>query len=68
VHIENDGGEETLNIKPSGIAVKAGEEIVVETPGAGGYGDPAKRDAEAVEEDRRSGRFSAGWLKERYGE
>ncbi len=67
VHIDNDGGEETLDIKPSGIAVKAGEEIVVETPGAGGYGDPAKRDAEAVEKDRRSGKFSAGWLKEKYG-
>jgi N-methylhydantoinase B len=67
VHIDGNGREETLDIKPSGIAVKAGDQIVVETPGAGGYGDPATRDADAVEEDRRSGKFSAAWLKEKYG-
>ena len=59
-------GERTLDIKPSGIAVKAGERIVVETPGAGGYGPPARRDAAALEEDRRSGKFGGTWLRERY--
>jgi N-methylhydantoinase B len=66
-HIDTAGTARTLDIKPSGITVKAGEEIVVETPGAGGYGDPAKRDPDAVEEDRRSGKFSAAWLKDKYG-
>jgi N-methylhydantoinase B len=60
-------GETTLDIKPSSIVVKQGEEIVVETPGAGGYGDPAKRAPAAVEEDRRSGKFGEAWLKEKYG-
>jgi len=67
VHVFGDGREETLNIKPSGIVVKAGEEVVVETPGAGGYGLPEKRDPAAVEEDRRSGKFRAAWLKAAYG-
>jgi len=66
-HIDASGKARTLDIKPSGIAVKAGEEIVVETPGAGGYGDPAKRTSEALEEDRRSGKFGAAWLKAKYG-
>ena len=66
LHIDGAGHEETLDIKPSGIVVKAGEQIVVETPGAGGYGDPATRDPAAVEEDRRSGKFGAAWLKAKY--
>ena len=52
---------------PALIVVKAGERILVETPGAGGYGPPAERDPAALEEDRRSGKFGAAWLKERYG-
>lgn len=66
-HIDTAGKETTLDIKPSGIVVKAGERIVVETPGAGGYGPPAARDPAALEEDRRSGKFGAAWIKERYG-
>jgi N-methylhydantoinase B len=56
-----------LEIKPSGIVLKAGERIVVETPGAGGYGPPEDRAPAALEEDRRSGKFGAAWLRERYG-
>ena len=67
LHIDAAGREKTLDIKPSGIVVKAGERILVETPGAGGYGPPAERDPAALEEDRRSGKFGAAWLKERYG-
>ncbi|MGH6617993.1 MAG: hydantoinase B/oxoprolinase family protein, partial [Alphaproteobacteria bacterium] len=63
-----DQGERTLDIKPSGIAVKAGERIVVETPGAGGYGPPERRDAAALEEDRQSGKFGEKALKEKYGD
>jgi N-methylhydantoinase B len=33
----------------------AGERLVIETPGGGGYGPPAERDHRAVEHDRRSG-------------
>jgi N-methylhydantoinase B len=65
---KTDGGERTLDIKPSGITVKAGERIVVETPGAGGYGPPAERDPAALEEDMRSGKFSERTLRENYGD
>ena len=67
LHIDAAGRERTLDIKPSGIVLKAGERIVVETPGAGGYGPPAERDPAALEEDRRSGKFGEAWLKEKYG-
>ena len=65
VHV-TDGGERILDIKPSGIAVKAGERIVVETPGAGGYGPPSERDPAALEEDRRSGKYGEKALRELY--
>jgi N-methylhydantoinase B len=67
LHIDAAGRERMLEIKPSGIVLKAGERIVVETPGAGGYGPPEDRAPEALEEDRRSGKFGAAWLRERYG-
>ena len=36
--------------------VRAGQRLVVKTPGGGGLGDPAARDAAAVERDQREGR------------
>jgi N-methylhydantoinase B len=38
--------------------IPAGERLVVETPGGGGIGDPAKRDRESVARDLRSGFIS----------
>lgn len=35
--------------------VPAGDRLVVETPGGGGYGEPAKRDVESSSFDRRNG-------------
>ncbi|QPC43273.1 hydantoinase B/oxoprolinase family protein [Kaustia mangrovi] len=66
---ETDGGEPvTLPIKPSGVALAPDQCIVVETPGAGGYGDPRERSAEARDEDRRSGKFSEAYMARHYGE
>jgi N-methylhydantoinase B len=56
-----------LPTKPANLEVKANEAIVVETPGAGGYGKPAERDKAAVENDFVSGKFSRGFIKEHYG-
>lgn len=67
VHIHEDGTEHGLEIKPSGIVVRPGEQVVVETPGAGGYGDPGTRDEAALRTDRRSGKFSDAYMAERYG-
>ncbi|MBL4720176.1 MAG: hydantoinase B/oxoprolinase family protein [Alphaproteobacteria bacterium] len=61
-------GEATaLEIKPAGIQVAAGEKIVAETPGAGGYGAPSDRDPARVEGDRLSGKFTETYLKTHYG-
>ncbi len=41
--------------KAQNIRISAGDTICIETPGGGGYGDPAKRDPKLVERDRRRG-------------
>ena len=39
--------------------LQSGQRVFITTPGAGGYGDPAKRDRDAVRQDLREGRISA---------
>jgi N-methylhydantoinase B len=68
LHVAADGSAERLPVKPAGVALKNGERVVVETPGAGGYGPPVERTKEAREEDRRSGKFSRRYLAENYGD
>lgn len=67
VRISNDGSEEGLEIKPAGIAMADGERIIVETPGAGGYGPSAGRGAADIDTDFRSGKFSPEFLQRHYG-
>lgn len=62
-----NGDQSQLEIKPSGIGLKAGDIIQVETPGSGGYGDPKKRDEAEIEADRASGKFSDEYVKRHYG-
>ena len=57
-----------LDDKPSGVMVTPDQRIVVETPGAGGWGDPKERDGQALAEDRESGKFSDAFMAENYGE
>jgi N-methylhydantoinase B len=40
-------------------ALKAGEKFLLECAGGGGYGDPARRDAEALAQDMAEGRVTA---------
>ena len=47
--------------------IPAGERLVVEMPGGGGFGDPAKRDPEAVKRDVRLGLVSKAQAKSAYG-
>jgi N-methylhydantoinase B len=49
------------------LEVDAGDVVTVLTPGAGGYGDPIRRDQEAVLADVRNGFVSAGAARENYG-
>jgi len=62
-----DGRESPLPDKPNGIAFGPERAVVVETPGAGGYGPPAERDPALLAQDRLSGKFSAAYLAEHYG-
>ena len=46
--------------KDQDVRLLAGDRIDVETPGGGGYGDPAGRDASLIERDRVRGYFGSG--------
>jgi N-methylhydantoinase B len=66
--VKRAGGNETmLDTKPSAVPVSPGEVVVVETPGAGGYGPPAERAAEAIAADATGGKFSPDYLARHYG-
>jgi len=60
-------GERRLDDKPGEIGIGAGDRVVIETPGAGGYGEPGERHADAIERDRQSGKFSRQFLNDYYG-
>ena len=49
------------------MPLKANESVIVETPGAGGYGPPSERSAEALAEDRLSAKYSEEFLSRSYG-
>ena len=55
-------------MKPSGVTVGPDEQIIVETPGSGGFGPPAERAWSAVQEDRLSGKFSDEYIVRHYSE
>ncbi len=46
--------------KEQDIALKPGDRVRVQTPGGGGYGDPADRDSKLLAQDIRLGRTKAG--------
>jgi N-methylhydantoinase B len=62
-------GNEALGLptKPANLEVAPDEAIVVETPGAGGYGPPRERERAALTHDYRSGKFSRDYLLRHYG-
>tara|TARA_B100000676_G_C18077507_1_gene848696 strand:+ start:1790 stop:3469 length:1680 start_codon:yes stop_codon:yes gene_type:complete len=66
IHTHTDANEEQLDIKPSGIVVKEGAKILVQTPGSGGYGQPSERLEADIEKDRKSGKFTNAYIKRHY--
>jgi N-methylhydantoinase B len=64
--VKGTGEKTRLSTKPSGVNVRQGEALVVESPGAGGYGAPADRDPQLIEADRRSGKFSDEYIRHHY--
>ena len=63
----DDGSVTRISNKPSSLQVGPDTSIVVTTAGAGGYGRREARTAEALAEDRRSGKFSPSYLEREYG-
>ena len=53
--------------KITGVNIKKGQRVRLETPGGGGYGDPRERSAEAVRADIANGLVSARAAREIYG-
>ncbi|WP_284014656.1 hydantoinase B/oxoprolinase family protein [Halobaculum litoreum] len=65
--VDEDGEElEKLPAKHT-RDLPAGSVVSVRTPGGGGYGDPADRDADAVERDLRLGKLTPEAAREQYG-
>jgi N-methylhydantoinase B len=55
-----DGTREPLGSRATRQPLAAGEALVVETSGGGGYGDPYQRDPEAIHRDIADGRVTNG--------
>jgi N-methylhydantoinase B len=64
VHV--DGSEDVVCSKLL-TTVKAGDRLIVETAGGGGYGNPLEREREAVIEDVRNGKVSDVAARQLYG-
>jgi N-methylhydantoinase B len=64
--IDTNGRGSVLPSKVNDVTVRAGECIVVETPGAGGYGPAAERATEAIERDLRLGKFTSDFVRRHY--
>jgi N-methylhydantoinase B len=65
--IEADGTRRRIHDKPGEIRLSPEQALVVETPGAGGYGPPAGRSTDALAKDRASGKFSPDFMHRYYG-
>ncbi|MFL2934207.1 MAG: hydantoinase B/oxoprolinase family protein [Thalassobaculaceae bacterium] len=55
-----------LSHKSPDMPLKPNQALVVNTPGAGGYGDPKKRSKELIKVDKVSGKFSDKFLSKFY--
>jgi N-methylhydantoinase B/oxoprolinase/acetone carboxylase alpha subunit len=49
------------------MALRAGDQVVIEISGGGGYGDPKSRDRDLVRRDLHEDRISAGAASRVYG-
>jgi len=58
---ETDEGEATAPLvsKVTGVRIRKGQKVRLETPGGGGWGDPAEREKERIERDIREGYVGA---------
>ncbi len=55
-----------LGSKSTGVRLRAGDRVRIDSPGGGGYGEPSERDPEAVRRDVALGYVSAGSARDDY--
>ncbi len=68
VLIRNASGEHRLTLRTKGLVMlNRGDELVYDSPGGGGYGDPMTRDAQAVRRDAERGYITLDEAAEVYG-
>ncbi len=65
--LNDDGKVTVLPSKPAPMLCAPDQRIVVQSPGAGGYGDPKERAPGLLAIDWRSGKFTADYMKRHYG-
>jgi len=63
----NENENIKLNSKTSNISLNKEDKIIISTPGAGGYGNPIKRDIQKVIDDVEEGKVSLSSAKQDYG-
>jgi len=63
---EPNGETRRLEDKPGEVKVNESQAIIVETPGAGGFGPPGERGEEQIAVDRTSGKFTEPYIKRNY--
>ncbi|MFB6148404.1 MAG: hydantoinase B/oxoprolinase family protein, partial [Halobacteriales archaeon] len=67
-YLKQRESDEWVSIPPkSSHQLNDGDVVSVRTPGAGGYGDPADRELEAIRRDVELGKLSATVASEAYG-
>ncbi|TAJ27434.1 hydantoinase B/oxoprolinase family protein [Bosea sp. (in: a-proteobacteria)] len=62
-----DGSKASLRSKVSGIPLKRGDIVTIETSGGGGYGDPARRDPQRLARDLAEGLVTPDSAASLYG-
>jgi N-methylhydantoinase B len=60
------GTRRQLAHKTGRMEIRPEERVVVETPGAGGYGPPAERSGDDLDRDVASGKFTEGYVGQHY--
>jgi len=68
IYDQSDGKHSpTLGAKLSGVKLRRGQRVRVESPGGGGYGSPANRELADIERDLRQGMISETGAERDYG-
>jgi N-methylhydantoinase B len=68
LHLVNPGQPDQMSLPSKGgpFAIRAGQVLRCQTPGAGGYGDPAQRDVERLALDLADGKVSEACARDVY--